>query len=168
MSAEPIRPVWGPYNVITFGGPDGTKLESFQYSEVKGSQICVWASDNFASFSNQAGAETGYLYFMALVEVSIWGTVQSFEACIKRQAVRMVSGPMNLAIPCDLPWQRIEIRARNMTGGHPGLATDSGTEPPTNKTINTPFKKGIFPPSVQPNQSPGYYLRLNFSVQKVL
>ncbi len=158
---SPARSTYGPYNVLQFTGPDGKKLETFQYSEVRGSQVLVWVVDNSSKSINQAQtAEVDTCQFFVIAEISIWGKVQGYSSCLKRQATRMLTGPMLYSIASDEPWAEIEIRARNMSGGRRGTPTGGILQPAANQPSNQ-WPVG----SAAPSLLRGYQINVMMAVQ---
>lgn len=124
MEFQPDRSNYGPFDVLLLKGADGVKLITFPYAKVKGSQLFCMVADNAGRTVNQA-ATPDFAQFFALAEVSIWGLVPGLATCLHRQDVRQLTGPMHYVIPWDLPWNDIEVRARNMSGGRRGTPTPS-------------------------------------------
>jgi hypothetical protein len=125
MQYQPDRSNYGPFNILLFAGAEGTKLITFPYAAVKGSQLLAVVTDNTSRTSPQS-ATSDYAQFFAIAEVSIWGLVPGYSCMLHRQATRQLTGPMNYQIPSDLPWNDIEVRARNMSGGRRGTSPTEG------------------------------------------
>jgi hypothetical protein len=170
MSFEKGRSTYGPYNVLLLTGPDGRRIESFPYASIKGSQLLVAVNDNVARIGNQ-GQTADSIQFMAIAEISIWGSVQKQAVCLKRQATRMLTGPMSYQIPGDLPWNEIEVRARNMSGGRRGSyislidgVTPSFLQPAPNVPPNPKYSQLLgFQP---PDPSAGYLVEVTIAIQQ--
>lgn len=162
------RSTYGPYNVLLLAGPDGKRIESFPYAEVKGSQLLISVNDNVNRIANQANQADSVQLF-AIAEISIWGYVQRQGVCLKRQATRMLTGPMHYAIGDDLPYNEIEIRARNMSGGQRGSylsgdAVPSLLQPAPNLPPNPRYSQLLgFQP---PNPNAGFLIEVTISTQQ--
>lgn len=169
MGFERGRSTYGPYNVLLLTGPDGRRVESFPYAEVKGSQLLIAVNDNVARIADQ-GARSDSIQLMAIAEISIWGSVQKQAVCLKRQATRMLTGPMSYQIPGDLPWNEIEVRARNMSGGQRGSyvssidGSPSILQPAPNVPPNPHYSQllGYQPPS----PSAGFLIEVTIAIQQ--
>lgn len=102
-------------DVSTF---DGLDVVTLPWAQVRGAQLLVNVIDNFATrFPLTSGQDSRY---WAALEVSIWGAIQGYSTCLKRQHVRMISGPMFYNCASDEFYSAITVRARNMTGGRTG------------------------------------------------
>lgn len=115
--------VLGPYEVISEMGPVGRVLETIPFSKVRGSQILINVSDNFATLIPSGSSETVY---MAVAEVEILGTIQGTPFVLKRQACKAVTGPMFYVFEDAEAYDSVILRARNLTGGRRGPAAYGG------------------------------------------
>lgn len=119
--------VFQPVQCISAGGYDGIDVISLPWSEVVGAQVIVNVIDNFAVLASGLTQDARY---WGMLEVSIWGAVQGYASCLKRQQVRMISGPMFYRFDSDEFYSHVSVRARNMSGGKSG-GDQSGATPPS-------------------------------------
>lgn len=169
MAFQAGRSTYGPYNVLLLAGPEGKRIESFPYAAIQGSQLLISVNDNVARVANQA-ARADFIQLYAVAEISIWGSVQRQAVCLKRQATRMLTGPMSYQIPGDLPWNEIEVRARNMSGGRRGsyVSTVDGApsilQPGPNVPPNPNYSQLL---GFQPNNpNAGYLVEVTIAIQQ--
>lgn len=111
--SDAARKSYGPYNVIDDYVLEGRTLVTLPFDNVKGCQLLVSVVDN-VDILNPGAADQR---FWAIAEVAIWGIIQGYATPIKRQHVRMISGPMEYVFPFEEAYDSIEVRGRNMTGG---------------------------------------------------
>ncbi len=163
QSGQPTRPVYGPYNVLLLR--NGYKqLVSLPYSACRGSQLYIACTDNVAQVSPQnLDGEFDFLQLFDVVEIEIRGKVGGYQAALKRQQIRNVTGPMTYGVPSDLPYEEIAIWARNMSGGRYGSPdVDPVIVPPVNPHFNTTMPTGQLPPEV----TSGFYINVTLHLQE--
>lgn len=107
--------VLGPFEAVQAIAQDGVVLTSIPFSKVRGSQLIVSVSDNYASQFGDIVADVPT--FWATVEVTLMGSVQGAEFVIKRQAVRMLTGPLYYIADDSEAYDNIVVRGRNVSGG---------------------------------------------------
>lgn len=114
--------VYGPFEVLNLNElGEGTPLITVPYAEVAGSQLLAAVTENF-----EAGALvfSGDSQFYLQFEVSVWGSYQGFQSCLKRTSMRALTGPSSYYFDSDAAFDQIIVKARNMSGGRrgPGIA----------------------------------------------
>jgi hypothetical protein len=112
--------IQGPFEVIQYGGLEGEPIVTIPFAAVDGGQVAISVADNFVQFAIQAiGAARDARYF-ATVEIGIWGHVQGEEFLILRDNIRAAAGPLVYSFKRWESYDRIVVKARNMSGGVPG------------------------------------------------
>jgi hypothetical protein len=130
-------PVYGPFEVIGNISDGGQNILSLPFAEVAGCNVLVSLADNFAIQTVQQlpqGLFPG-------AEVSIWGAVQGYEACLRRVCLHMFSGPMQQLFEYAERWDTILFRAQNMAGGS---TQNAGTSPPITQANKFSLKVSIY------------------------
>jgi hypothetical protein len=124
MAEQAQAKILGPFEVIQAIGPEGAPIASIPFSKVRGSNLLISVDDNFGKVL----PVTAIRSYWAVAEVSIIGRVQGVETLLKRQQVRMLTGPMGYVFDDAEAYGDLVVRARNMSGGRrgpPGPATAS-------------------------------------------
>lgn len=119
--------VLGPFEVIQEIGAIGRVLVTLPYKDVRGSQILVAVTDNFAKLA--VGSSDNQ--FWAAAEVEVLGSIQGYEHTLKRQYCRSITGPMLFVVPDEQAMDKVIFRARNLTGGRRGPPGVSGASDPS-------------------------------------
>ncbi len=117
MSLNLKAKIYGPYQLLTAQGQKGVEFLSVPYAAVEGSQIIVAVTDNLSQ--STAGSFSDGIQFIAwpALEIFIYGSVQGYKTRLKRQFVRMPTGPMTYTIPVEEAYDNILLYARDVTGG---------------------------------------------------
>lgn len=118
--------VFAPVECIDVADVNGLDVVSLPWAQVKGAQLIINSIDNYDTVDIGSG---GPAYWAAL-EVTVWGTVQGYATCLKRQHVRMLTGPMLYRVDGDEFYNYVTVKARNMSGGVSGGSTEGGLSPP--------------------------------------
>lgn len=109
--------VHGPFECITLNEQgEGTPVLVLPYSEVEASQLLAHLIDNTAS-NNGASSDS---QFWIMIEVGIWGSLQGYESLIKRTTLSPRTGPMSYLFGFAEAYDKVIIKARNMSGGRRG------------------------------------------------
>lgn len=118
--------VYGPFEIIGEGSPEGRVIQALPWVNVRGAQVLASCTDNFG----QLQPNTGNATYWAIAEVTIWGVVQGYANVLKRQQIRMSSGPMTYVLPDEEAYDQVEFRARNFTGGKRAVPSSTGSNAP--------------------------------------
>lgn len=118
MKEQAGAKVFIPVECIGVSEVNGRDVVTLPWSEVKGAQILVLARDNYAEALPAAVLDTAA--YWPTLEVTIWGAIQGYMTCLKRQQVRMITGPMMYRVDGDEFYSALTIRARDITGGQTG------------------------------------------------
>lgn len=117
MSAEEAaRKSYGPFQLDRSGGATDTEFHSLQWTNVVGAQLLVALTDDV---DTQPAAIAVDPAFLIGAEVTVWGTIQGYQTCLKRTFIRMKTGPMPLLFIEEEGYERISFRSRLMAGGRP-------------------------------------------------
>jgi hypothetical protein len=134
MTTEAASKSFQPVECIDEGSPDGREIITVNYSQVKGSQLVVSVVDNFGTRTLPSSQDNRY---WPALEVTVTGYIQGYSMVLKRQLVRMVSGPLFMIIPRDEIYTALTVRALNMTGGtRGGNQAAPGSGPPGPSAAN--------------------------------
>ncbi len=106
----------GPYEIIGEVSAEGRVLVDIPWEKVIGGQVIVAVSDNYSQLQTTINDPQ----YWATAEVSIWGVVQGYAEVLKRQQLRMLSGPMLYQFANEEAYHAVRFRARNFTGGRRG------------------------------------------------
>lgn len=149
-------PVYGPFEVIGELKADGRNVLGLPFADVAGANLLLAVADNFANIAVQ-GIPQG---LFPGVEITIWGAVQSYEVCLRRVCVHMLSGPIQHLLEYAERWDQILIRAQNMCGGS---LQNAGESPDITQANNYSLKVSVYisPRSgfTQPSETAGSYGR---------
>lgn len=115
---EAAAKVYEPVECIGVSEPNGLDVITLPWKQVAGAQVLVLVRDNYAS-ALPAAVLNSTAYWPTL-EVTIWGAVQGYSTCLKRQHVRMLTGPLLYRVESDEFYSAFSVRARDITGGYPG------------------------------------------------
>ena len=118
MATQATSKVLGPFEIISETGPVGRVLDTIPYSNVRGSQIVITVTDNWAGLFDTV--DGGIPAYMPAAEIELLGTVQAVEFVLKRQYCRMFTGPMMYVFDDAEAYDNILLRARNLSGGRRG------------------------------------------------
>lgn len=111
--------VFIPVECIGVSEVNGRDVVTLPWSEVKGgANILVLARDNYAE--GLPAAVLDLAAYWPTLEVTIWGAIQGYTVCLKRQQVRMITGPMVYRVEGDELYSAFTVRARDITGGQTG------------------------------------------------
>lgn len=135
MGIEAGAEVFQPVECIDAGGFQGTDVISLPWSRVAGCQLIANVIDNFGMRpALTSGQDARY---WATLEITIWGMVQGYPSCLKRQQTRMISGPCFYRFDADEFYTDVTVRARNISGGRSGgNQTAPGGGPPAPSSAN--------------------------------
>jgi len=93
---------------------------SLPYAKIRGSQIVVIAVDNFTNLGASASSKE-----WGAIEVTILGSVGGYSFLLKRQQIRMMTGPCLFLVPYDAAYDEISVESRNVTGGVAAMPYDA-------------------------------------------
>jgi hypothetical protein len=113
MSDAIRSPVYGPFEVIGELSADGREILSLPFSDVVGCNILVSLADNYSIIPFQV--VPNHLY--PNVELSVWGAIQGYQACLRRIQLHMFTGPARMLFESSEGWTNLSFRAQNMCGG---------------------------------------------------
>lgn len=107
--------VYGPYDVLSTNSlAEGQPILTLPWPDVQGAQLLASLTD-----SNRNGVPNDAQSFLAF-EIGIWGSFQGFESLIKRTAIRALTGPISYRFDTEESYDKVIIKARNMSGGRRG------------------------------------------------
>lgn len=104
---------YGPFEVIGELSGQGRVMLALPFEDVMGARVLVSLADNYGSQISQGTPN----HLWPGVEITIWGTVQSYENMLKRTCIHSLSGPMSTVFSYEDGWDQLLFRARNMNGG---------------------------------------------------
>lgn len=113
--------VHGPFECLTLNElGEGQPLLTLPYSDVEGAQLSASITGNSAP-----GSVSGDSQFWIIIEVGIWGSFQGVPSLLKRVALTPRTGPTSYLFGEAQAYDKVEVRARNMSGGRrgPGLGS---------------------------------------------
>jgi hypothetical protein len=129
MSTVPPRnakvKIHGPFDVISRIGGNTIFFYSLPSSVIRESSLLIAVTDNVLQAITESNQITPQIaYSLVLVEIGIFGSVQGYKTCIKRQQVKSNWGPMLMRIDSVDSYDQIEFQSRLMIGGKPGFPAD--------------------------------------------